>query len=294
MSHVLLISLVICLIELLYSDESRADSAGWSIEDAIGMSKLWSILDHALCVIFAISLHRVDRYALELSPAHRESDWVFCLEHMWVPSVFLDLDPHEDVSSLLVLQAAENHRILWSKLPRELLLDLDLNPYIGAYLEMSELLTHERGSLDLLTTLDQWLMLLALFLFGLLLCLRFLKVVLIVIRIVFEFIQGILIAVSLHFDAFILHSFPLLVLLRAFDLILLHSPELLFIQSIPCLVLSFLIAIAHVEDVLHDLVLGLASYELLLQQLLRFSLTISPKPHGIDIVAIRLHINQLD
>jgi len=68
---------------------------------------------------------------------------------MWVPSMLLDLDSDVCEPGLLMLETAQNHRILGLELSRELLLDLDLDLNVGSDLIVAVLLSKEEALLDL-------------------------------------------------------------------------------------------------------------------------------------------------
>jgi hypothetical protein len=129
---------------------------------------------------------------------------------------------------------------------------------------MPVLLPQKLGLLKLHRAFLNRLMLLRLFhLFDLL----FFDSSLLVFPTLFIDILRLLIRVSLHLKPFILHSLPLFVKLGPFPLVVLDSPQLVFIDSFAILILALFIRVAQVQKVLKDFVFRDACHKLFLQEL---------------------------
>ena len=143
MRNVFLISVIISFVEFLNSNERCTDCTSWCIKNSRRISKLGSILYHPHTIIFCISLHAVNRDALEFAPTHGESERILGLQNMGVPPVLFDFYSHVGKASLLVLQTAQHDRVLRLKLSRELLRHRQLDLHVRSDLEVPVFLAQE-------------------------------------------------------------------------------------------------------------------------------------------------------
>lgn len=122
MADVDLVSFLVCLIEVLDSDESAADGADGAVKHGSARAEFGRVFDHSLLVSVVIGLRCVHGNGLELAPAHREDDRVLRLQNMRVPTMLLDLHSHVRQATLLRLQTAQNKRLAGLQLPAVILL----------------------------------------------------------------------------------------------------------------------------------------------------------------------------